>query len=327
MLIGEIVEILVSKTPTSVVTKTPRGMTVTVKLRVHHPFGVGHKGTAMAQKGTFSANWRAMDLPYTDEGISPDIIIDPCGIPSRQTGGLLHAMRDGLLLSSDPGALDDERFPWASRTMNSIQSGDLYAKWLDAQLPRLGFQSQGYTRFRCPYTGKRLKGQIFVGIVPMLTMTQQPEGKMHVKPKHGPTLVTTGQPLKGRRLGGGIRFGEQENGQVTNQGCAFQLGEWLLRSSDQLNVDKCNVCGRFAKTVHSAGHVVSRSCNWCQDGTIIGDMIPGSLKNLICAAQTAGISIRLFSDPNRNPDEIERYIRELQKALVTAQAGDVFDEP
>jgi DNA-directed RNA polymerase II subunit RPB2 len=149
--LGEVVNVTIVKCPKG-------GITVTVQLMVVNPLWIGHKLSLHAQKGTVGAIWNDSDLPYTSHGMTPDIILPPCAVPSRQTIGLLHAMREGLLLAKNPNALDDATFPWNNRCLDTIMGEEAaltHYKKLDDLLPQMGFHSQGYMNFCCPFTGKR----------------------------------------------------------------------------------------------------------------------------------------------------------------------------
>jgi DNA-directed RNA polymerase beta subunit len=173
-------------------------------------------------------------------------------------------------------------------------------------------------------------GQVFMGMVSVLTMPQQPENKAYVKPKHGKVLIGTGQPIKGRKHGGGMRFGEQENGQLTNQGAAYQIREWTLDNSDALRVKRCTKCGRNSIDQRTSSGRANRV--WCpmcnkdnQDtDNNIDVTIPGSWKNLCNGIQTAGIVPRVYSNTNVHHDDITRYIHELQKILTRDPEEDIF---
>ena len=61
----------------------------------------------------------------------------------------------------------------------------------------------------------------------------------------GPVEILTRQPVKGRKRGGGIRFGEMERDSLLSHGAAFNLNDWLFKSAgeDESEGFICDKCG------------------------------------------------------------------------------------
>jgi DNA-directed RNA polymerase I subunit RPA2 len=64
----------------------------------------------------------------------------------------------------------------------------------------------------------------------------------------GPVVSTTGQPIKGRSKGGGIRVGEMERDSLLAHGTAFLLQDRLMNCSDYTKAAICRTCGSFLST-------------------------------------------------------------------------------
>jgi DNA-directed RNA polymerase II subunit RPB2 len=129
---------IISKNETSVVdsvmrsTKPDGSRTVKVKTRVTRSPIVGDKvSSRMGQKGVVGAMLAQEDMPFTSEGIVPDIIMNPHAIPSRMTCGQLLECLLGKL-SAQLGEFGD------STPFSNVQTEDIAAA-----LEREGFDAHG----------------------------------------------------------------------------------------------------------------------------------------------------------------------------------------
>ncbi|KAK9918353.1 hypothetical protein WJX75_003429 [Coccomyxa subellipsoidea] len=185
------------------------------------------------QKGTIGMTYTQEDMPWTAEGIVPDLIINPHAIPSRMTiGHLVEALMSKV--ASCVGKEGDAT-PFAEVTVDNIS----------AALHNCGYQSRGWETMYNGHTGRRLQAQIFLNPTYYQRLKHMVDDKIHSRGR-GPVQILTRQPVEGRARDGGLRFGEMERDCIISHGSAAFLKERLFDQSDAYRVHVCERCGLFA---------------------------------------------------------------------------------
>ena len=150
------------------------------------------------QKGTIGMTYRQEDMPFTCEGISPDIVVNPHAIPSRMTVGHLVECLLGKVASMEASEGDATPF------MEEL-TVDKIAKVLH----RIGYQKYGNECMYNGHTGRPLSSLIFLGPTFYQRLKHLVDDKIHARSR-GPVTMLTRQPLEGRGRDGGLRMGEME---------------------------------------------------------------------------------------------------------------------
>ncbi|CAI2162299.1 8556_t:CDS:10 [Funneliformis geosporum] len=162
------------------------------------------------QKGTIGINYRQEDMPFTCDGITPDIIINPHAIPSRMTiGHLIECLMGKLsVLSGSEG----DATAFSEVTVESISR----------KLGSFGFHRRGLEVMYNGHTGRKLSAQIFIGPTYYQRLKHMVQDKIHSRGR-GPVNILTRQPVEGRSREGGLRFGEMERDCMISHGTALFL--------------------------------------------------------------------------------------------------------
>ncbi|ELA46495.1 hypothetical protein VCUG_02039 [Vavraia culicis subsp. floridensis] len=184
------------------------------------------------QKGTIGITLRAEDMPFTSEGIIPDIIINPHCIPSRMTIG--HLIECLLGKVSALAGEEGDGTPFSDVTVEAISE----------QLKDFGYEHRGLETMYNGMTGRKLDAQIFIGPTYYQRLKHMVQDKVHAR-AHGPLQVLTRQPAEGRSRDGGLRFGEMERDCIISHGTSLFLRERLFEVSDFFSLIVCEQCGLF----------------------------------------------------------------------------------
>ncbi|KAL3438812.1 hypothetical protein BDV09DRAFT_79028 [Aspergillus tetrazonus] len=234
-------------------TGTEPAQAISVKYRIPRKPIIGDKFSSRhGQKGVCSQLWPAVDMPFSESGIQPDLIINPHAFPSRMT---IAQMIESM--AGKAGALHGH-----PQDCTPFQFSEEYTAtdYFGEQLRRAGYNYYGNEPLYSGITGKEFAADIFIGVVHYQRLRHMVNDKFQVRTT-GPVNNLTGQPVKGRAKGGGIRVGEMERDSLIAHGAAYILQDRLMNCSDSQRAWICRDCGSFLSTqvaVSSAGSSKAR---------------------------------------------------------------------
>jgi DNA-directed RNA polymerase I subunit RPA2 len=206
-----------------------------IKLRFNRNPVVGDKFSSRhGQKGVMSILWPQHDMPFTESGMSPDVIINPHAFPSRMTIGMLVESMAGKAGAVHGRFQDSTPFRFSERH----RAVDFFGE----QLRAAGYQYYGSEPMYSGVNGEPLHADIFMGVVYYQRLRHMVSDKSQVRAL-GPINPLTRQPIKGRKKHGGIRFGEMERDSLIAHGTSFMLHDRLMNSSDRHVGILCKHCG------------------------------------------------------------------------------------
>jgi DNA-directed RNA polymerase beta subunit len=222
-----------------------------VKDDEYRKLSIGDKiASRHAQKGVVGRIMDNNDMPFTHDGICPDIIFNPHGIPSRMTMGQLLEGIIGTQCCIDGSFFDGTSFN------QDLDIGSILEMETDNS-------SELYSGMSGEYMGKHHLGTIYY-----MPLKHQAKDKVYVR-WIGPNELFSRQPVAGKKKGGGLKFGEMEMDAVVSHGAANVIKD-AIRQSDMCEMSACNNCGLFP--------AMEQECNICNSEDIVDMEVPYSLK-------------------------------------------------
>jgi DNA-directed RNA polymerase II subunit RPB2 len=253
-----------------------------VRLRNTRKPVIGDKFSSRhGQKGTIGNIIPEEDMPFTKDGVRPDIIINPHAIPSRMTIGQLKETVLGKTLV-ELGLFGD-----------GTSFGEFDINSICEELLKVGYNAHGNQIMYNGLTGEQLESSVFIGPVFYQRLKHMVTDKQHSR-SIGPMVNLTRQPAEGRSRDGGLRFGEMERDCMISHGAAKFTRGRLYDASDKYQVYVCKKCGLIA-SYNDQVHI--HMCKTCENRTDFAYLeIPYACKLLFQELITMNIAPRVLTD-------------------------------
>jgi len=253
-----------------------------VRVRSNRIPKIGDKFSSRhGQKGTCGMLINEEDMPFTKDGVRPDIIVNPHAIPSRMTIAQLIECILGKASTLMGGYGDGT--PFNETSVDKIMEA----------LEKNNFDCSGNEVLYNGFTGKQMTTKIFIGPTYYQRLKHMVEDKIHSRAT-GPMVLLTRQPAEGRARDGGLRFGEMERDCMIAHGSVGFLKERMLDVSDNYRVFICNEC-KFIAAVNPDENIYK--CKACQNYIDFSEVrIPYSCKLLIQELEGMNIASRFITN-------------------------------
>jgi DNA-directed RNA polymerase II subunit RPB2 len=257
------------------------------------------------QKGTVGLVIPEQDMPFTKEGLRPDIIINPHAIPSRMTIGQLVETLMGKACAMYGGYGDCTAF------MNKGQKATKFGR----MLTEVGYSSTGNQILYNGQSGEQMNAEVFIGPTYYMRLKHMVKDKINHRAK-GPRTLLTRQTVQGRANDGGLRVGEMERDGIAAHGASYFLNESLMIRGDEYFMAICNKTGMTAIYNESYNLFLSpvadgpiKFAGTLDDGLNIENVskygrsfsvirIPYAFKLLMQELQTMGVQMKLITEDN-----------------------------
>ena len=231
------------------------------------------------QKGIIGRLVQPEDMPWTEDGIVPDVVINPHCLPSRMTVG--HVLE---ALFAKASALDGR-----SSDATAFMKHDLAAA--GDRIAAAGKDANGDELMASGPGGSQLAVPTFLCPTYYMRLKQQVADKVAAA-NGGRKMAVTGQPARGRANGGGIRMGEMEHDSLVAHGVAAFMKETYLDRSDKPPRPYTLVDGRFSSE-HSQTRTHDRLDESAARTETFGANVPVAFKTLVSELGAIGIGTTL----------------------------------
>ena len=253
-----------------------------VRLRSLRKPVIGDKFSSRhGQKGTVGNIIPEEDMPFTKDGVRPDIIINPHAIPSRMTIGQLKETLLGKVLV-ELGLFGD-----------GTSFGNIDINTLSEKLLELGYEAHGNELLYNGLNGEQIECNVFMGPVFYQRLKHMVNDKQHSR-AIGPMVNLTRQPAEGRSRDGGLRFGEMEKDAMVSHGASRFTRGRMYDASDKYSVYVCKKCGIIASYNDQLHIHCCRTCDNRVDFSYVE--IPYACKLLFQELTTMNVVPRIMTE-------------------------------
>jgi DNA-directed RNA polymerase II subunit RPB2 len=300
-----------------------------VRIREERLPAIGDKFCSRCgQKGTIGLIIPEEDMPFTSNGIKPDIIINPHALPSRMTIGQLIETLMGKACSIYGGFGDCTAF---------VNKGTTHKRFGEL-LNNIGLNSTGYELLYNGMTGEQIQTEIFIGPTYYMRLKHMVKDKINYRAQ-GPRTALTRQTVQGRSNDGGLRIGEMERDGIIAHGATKFLNESMMVRGDEYYMAICNQTGTIAIYNKSQNLFLSPQADGPIEFDNITDFnanvmnisrfgrefsivrIPYSFKLLIQELKTMNIEMKIITEDNIDQLESMSFSNNINKLTNK----DVYD--
>ncbi|MBN1159688.1 MAG: DNA-directed RNA polymerase subunit B, partial [Candidatus Diapherotrites archaeon] len=234
-----------------------------IKIRCEQIPEIGDKFSSMHyQKGVLGAIIPEYDIPFTRDGIKPDVIINPAAIPTRMIMGQVVEALAGKAACLDAKEYDGTAF-------TKVDNEDIRKVLLDS-----GYRSDGKEVMYDGITGEKIEAEIFIGVGYYRRLTHIVSTIIQARGK-GRVQMLTRQPTEGKARQGGLKFEEMQRDCLIGYGAAMLLQDRLLYNADRTMFPVCEKCGLIARTDNTKSKAY---CPSCKGGDISEIAMPYAFK-------------------------------------------------
>jgi DNA-directed RNA polymerase II subunit RPB2 len=253
-----------------------------VRVRAFRKPVIGDKFSSRhGQKGTIGIILPEKDMPFDENGLRPDIIINPHAIPSRMTIGQLKETLLGSVLL-ELGLFGD------GTSFNNFPVKDICKL-----MTKHGYEAHGNKILNNGMTGEQIETSVFYGPTFYQRLKHMVKDKSHARGS-GPMVVLTRQPAEGRAREGGLRFGEMERDCMVSHGAGRFTKGRIYDCSDKFTTHCCKKCGMLAIYNDKKGIHLCKTCDNRTDFAQVN--IPYACKLLFHELITMNIAPRIITD-------------------------------
>jgi DNA-directed RNA polymerase II subunit RPB2 len=281
------------------------------------------------QKGTVGIVVPESDMPFTSNGLRPDMVINPHAIPSRMTIGQLIECVMGKACAMMGGFGDCTAF---------VNKGSKVGAFGEA-LVNVGYHSSGNDILYNGMTGEQLESEIFIGPTYYMRLKHMVKDKINYRAL-GPRTALTKQPVSGRANDGGLRIGEMERDSVASHGIVNFLTESMMERGDKYKFAVCNTTGmlaiynptknlflspmadgpiKFVGSLDGKDMNIENVSKYGRSFSVVS--VPYSFKLLIQELQAINVQMRIITEDNIDQIESMSFSRNIENLAGTMAAN------
>ncbi|ENN77884.1 hypothetical protein YQE_05562, partial [Dendroctonus ponderosae] len=229
--------------------------------------------------------------------LAETLVFNPHGFPSRMTIAMMIELMAGK--SAAIHGLVHDATPF------KFSEDDTAVDYFGRLLELGGYDYYGTETMYSGIDGREMTAQIFFGVVHYQRLRHMVSDKWQVR-STGPMDIVTRQPIKGRKKGGGVRFGEMERDALISHGATFLLQDRLLNCSDKCLANICTTCGSLLAPISLVTRKADKPhltetkdiCKMCGDKmNVLRIQIPYIFKFFVTQLASCNIHVKIGCQP------------------------------